>query len=53
VSRAADLPSQAYVAAVAGGRIDRDPGQLAALAELDRLQRAPLVRARRGWWQRR
>ena len=47
----AELPSQAY-AAVAGGRISRDPGQLAALAELDRVQRALLARARRGWWTR-
>jgi cell division protein ZapE len=52
VSRAADLPSQAYAAAVASGRISRDAGQLGALAELDRVQRALLARERRGWWQR-
>ena len=45
-------PSQAYAAGIAAGRFVRDPAQLAALAELDRIQRALLARAQRGPWER-
>ncbi|MBS3957854.1 MAG: AFG1 family ATPase [Xanthomonadaceae bacterium] len=44
----AERPSQRYQAGVAAGRWRQDPGQLAALVELDRVAEALLARRRAG-----
>jgi len=48
----ASTPGAAYAAGVAAGRWNRDPGQVAALQQLDRIHRELLAQARQGWWQR-
>ena len=49
---AATTPGAAYAAGVASGRWTRDPGQVAALQQLDRIHRELLAQSRQGWWQR-